>query len=516
MNSNPQIQNDLIFETQHLKSNIEKRALQGGMITTISQGVLFLVRFVSIVVLSRIIIPEHFGLISMVTSLTILIERFQDLGLGDAIVQREKITHRQVSSLFWANLCICFILSIAVALSAKIVAWFYHDARLVWITVGFAGNFVFSGAAIQHQALIRRQMRFGLFSAIQILSTSFGIVVGILLALWGYGFWALVWKELARSMLNTILAWAFCPWRPGLPRRNVGVRSMLRFGYNVTGYNILYYLTNNLDSILLGKVWGAVPVGLFSRAKLLSSIPTGQLLEPIRYVSYPALSALQKDAKAYRGYFERIVSVLSFLYLPCLVFFCIHSKSIVMLSLGSQWTDAGNIYLWFIISSFPAPIVALLGLILLSSGETGRYLRWGIFTSATSIIAAAVGVFWGPVGVAGCCAISNIASFVFSIYYVCKGTAVNARSVGDAVWRPTLASLVMGVAVALSIIPFRSMGQLSLVICSAAFGFCIYIGAWMILPWGRKDDKIAECIAHPIKVLRQVMPIGQRGEECAS
>jgi O-antigen/teichoic acid export membrane protein len=513
MNSNLQDPDDALFNTKHLKNDIEKRALQGGVIATVSQGVLLFVRLASILVLSRIIIPEHFGLISMVTSLTVLIERFQDLGLGDAIVQRDKITHRQISSLFWANLCLCFLLCIIVSLSAKVVAWFYHDARLVWITVGLAANFVFSGAAIQHQALIRRQMRFGLFSAIQILSTSFGIVVGILLAWWGYGFWALVWKELARSMLNTVLAWAFCPWRPGLPSRNVGARAMLRFGYNVTGFNMLYYLTNNLDSVLLGKIWGAVPVGLYSRAKLLSSIPTGQLLEPIRYVSFPALSALQNNTLLFRKYFERTMSVLSFLYLPCLVLFFIHSRAIVMLSLGEQWTGASTIYRLLVISTFTSPIVALLGLILLSSGNTSRYLRWGIFISMSNIIATAGGVLSGPIGVAGWLSISNFVNLVFSLYYVCKGTAISAGAVANAVARPATASLVMGIIIYLCSISLGSIGALAQIGYSAGIGFCAYIGIWMILPWGYKDEKITECISHPVKVLNRIVSIRPKAEE---
>lgn len=168
----------------------------------------------STMVLARMLRPEHFGLIGMVTALTMLIERFEDLGLGDAIVQRKQITHKQVSTLFWLNLGVCVSLTIVVAISAKAVAWFYNDQRLVWITVAFASNFVCSGLSIQHQALIRRRMRFDHFALIKVFSAIFGLAVGITLAWMGYGYWALVWKELARSFLSTVLAWSFVPGGP--------------------------------------------------------------------------------------------------------------------------------------------------------------------------------------------------------------------------------------------------------------------------------------------------------------
>ena len=267
-----------LFNTEHLRADIGIRSVRGGAIGLLSQGIMSALRLVSVVVLARMVIPEHFGLIGMVTSLTVLAERFQDLGLGDAVVQRKEITHQQVSNLFWANLCVSALLSTVVSLAARMVAWFYGDPRLTWITVAFACNFVCSGVAIQHQALIRRQMRFGQFATIQIVSVTFGLAVAIVMAMFGFGYWALIWKEIARSAMNTVLAWSFCRWRPSFPSRSVGIKPLLHFGYNVTGFNMLYYLTTNVDAVLIGKWCGAVSVGLYSRARQLTILPVSQFV----------------------------------------------------------------------------------------------------------------------------------------------------------------------------------------------------------------------------------------------
>ena len=119
---------------------------------------------------------------------------------------------------------------------------------------------------------------------------------------------------------------------------------MLKFGGNVTGYNILYYFFNNLDSILLGKFFGAVPVGLYSRARQLSAIPMTPFLEPMQYVSLTALSALQNEHVKYRNYYEKMLAVLTFLYMPIIVYIGIYSHPIVYIALGSQWIAAVPIF----------------------------------------------------------------------------------------------------------------------------------------------------------------------------
>lgn len=437
----------------------------------------------------------------MVTSLTVLIERFEDLGLGDAIVQRKEITHEQVSTLFWVNFGICVFLSILVALCAKAVAWFYNDQRLIWITIAFASNFVFSGLAIQHQALIRRRMRFDHFALIKVFSTTFGFVVAIVLAWLGYGYWALVWKELSRSLLIAVLAWSFCPWRPGLPVRNAGIKSMLQFGGNVTGYNMLYYLSNNLDSILLGKFYGAVPVGLYSRAKQLTAIPVTHLFEPMQYVSLPALSALQNDPVKYRNYFGKMLAVLTFLYMPIIVYIGIYAHPIVYIALGSQWMDAVPIFRLLAISVFASPIIVMLGLIMLSSGQTRRYFFWGLFTSLSTVIAFVAGIRWGVIGIAASWSISTAANLIFSFFFVFKDSPVDMAATLKNIYRPTIASIAMGIVLFLSYEYIASFNLVSQMVLSIFLGCLLYLFIWLLFPGGYKS--IIEFASYPLSVLRR-------------
>jgi len=480
---------------------MKHRAVRGGMITSASQGILFVLRLASIMVLARLIIPEHFGLIAMVAALTVLIERFQDIGLGDATVQRNEITHDQVSTLFWINLGICLSLTILVALFAKAVAWFYNDQRLIWITVAFSLNFIISGLGIQHKALIRRRMRFGNFALINILATAFGIGVGITFAWFGYGYWALVCKELSRSSLHTLLCWWFCNWCPGMPVRGSGVKSMLKFGGNVTGYNILHYLSYNLDSILLGKFYGAVPVGIYSRAKQLTAIPVSLIYEPLQYVSLPALSTLQNDPVKYRNYYRKMLAVLAFVYMPLIVYIGIYSHPIVYIAIGSQWMDAVPIFRLLAISVFVSPIVEVLGLIMLSSGQTRRYLLWGVFKSSSIAIAFVVGIQWGVLGIAASLSFSAAVNLIFSLFFVLKGSHVRMGSTLNNIYRPAIASITMGSLLLLTYAGLSSLHLALQMLLSIILAGMSYFGFWLLFPGGYKN--IIEFASYPLSALKR-------------
>jgi len=276
---------------------------------------------------------------------------------------------------------------------------------------------------------------------------------------------------------------------------------MLKFGYNVTAFNILYYLTGSLDLILIGKFCGAAPTGLYSRAKNLTTIPVSQLLEPTRYVSLPALSASYNDPVTYRNYFAKMLAVLSFLYMPLVVYIGIYSTPIVFLSLGSQWMDAAPLFRLLAISMFASPIVTLLGLIMLSSGLTERYFFWGLFTSLSTVIALLVGIQWGVIGVAASWPVATTLSLAFSFAFVFKGTPVSLMSVVKSIYRPAIASVIMGISLLLTyeiMLSFNTIPQLSL---SFLAGVAVYLFVWVLFPGGYKT--VLEFVSYPLSAFRR-------------
>ena len=156
MNADPESQ----LETAHLAVGLRRRSVSGAFFTLLTQWMKFVLHVGSLYVLARILTPGDFGLIGMVTAVTGLILHFKDMGLSMATVQRDKVSHAQVSTLFWINVALSGTIALVTALVAPLIARFYGEPRLTWIALALAGGIFVSGFALQHMALLSRQMRF--------------------------------------------------------------------------------------------------------------------------------------------------------------------------------------------------------------------------------------------------------------------------------------------------------------------------------------------------------------------
>src|SRR6266849_2270961 len=152
--------NDKHLGTDHLLSDLKGRTISGAFITIVAQGAQFLLSLVSIMVLARLLTPKDFGLFAMVTTVIGYLRVFKDAGLSTATVQREGITHAQVSNLCWINVAVSGAITLILAAGAPVIAWFYREPRLVPITLVLSSTFYLGGLTVQHNALLNRQMRF--------------------------------------------------------------------------------------------------------------------------------------------------------------------------------------------------------------------------------------------------------------------------------------------------------------------------------------------------------------------
>src|SRR6267142_5918296 len=270
--------NDKHLGTDHLLSDLKGRTISGAFITIVAQGAQFVLGLASVMVLARLLAPKDFGLFAMVTTVISYLRVFKDSGLSTATVQRESITHAQVSNLFWINVAVSGAISLILAAGSPIIAWFYREPRLVPITLVLSSTFLLSGLTIQHSALLNRQMRFKALALIQVGSLLIGVAVGIGMAWLGYNYWALVFSNLITVAAAVPLTWFAIPWRPEAPSRQSGIRSLVGFGANMATGGFIYSLARGADGLLVGRFYGADSIGLYSRASALLNRPMDQFL----------------------------------------------------------------------------------------------------------------------------------------------------------------------------------------------------------------------------------------------
>jgi PST family polysaccharide transporter len=210
---------DQPLRVDHLQADLVGRSLRGGALTFGALGFKVAIQFGTVMILSRLLPPQAFGLLAMIAALTEILEQIKDFGLSAATIQKTDITHDQVTALFWINSVIGVAVAFALFAAAPLLAQFYGQPELTDITRWLALAFIISGATTQHWALLRRQMRFKTIVSIDVGSELLGMTTAVVAALAGVGFWALVAQRLVYTGAVMLATWSTSRWRPGWPRR---------------------------------------------------------------------------------------------------------------------------------------------------------------------------------------------------------------------------------------------------------------------------------------------------------
>ncbi len=406
------------FRTDHLLNNIGHRAISGGFITFGAQGAKLILNFAAAAILARLLGPRDFGLVGMVLGVTAVVGVFKELGLSTATVQRDTITQQQVSNLFWINVAFSGLLGLICAGLAPLTAWFYHDHRVMGIMLALSITFLLTGSTVQHQALLSRQMRFQALAVIDVISITIGYFSACILAWVGAGYWALVIQQVAIAGCALPMTWVISRWRPHLPSRNSGVRPLISFGAHLSVADFVARFSESSDSILLGRFYGAEPLGLYSRAQVLLGRPIQQVLTPINSVLIPVLSRLQSDPERYRRNYMQAYGGLALIVFSFSGLCVALASPIVLVVLGPKWAGVIPLVIGFALVAVSGPLSLICAWIYESQGRGSDQLRNHTIAGVITIASYIIGLHWGPVGIIMSLAIISLCIRQPIIYHI--------------------------------------------------------------------------------------------------
>lgn len=360
------------------------------------------------IVLARLLTPEDYGLIGMVAILINFVGMFQYMGLSTATVKWSDLNHQQVSTLFWINMGLSTLIMIITIASGPLLAWFYKEPRLIGIATGYGITILLAGLAIQHEAILSRQMRFAAIVVVEVVALLIGFVAAVIAAWRGAGYWALVINQMVMTVVTVIGVWAACRWRPGLPARGIGIRSMLSYGGNLTGFNIMTFFSRNLDNALIGKFWGPSQLGVYSRAYQMLLMPMQQINAPLAAVAVPTLSRLADSPERYRAAYLKILEKIVLVTMPLAALMIATSDWMVLLLLGPQWLGTGRIFMLLGIAAMIQPVTKTAWWLFSTQGRTRELFHWGLIGGVIAIVSILAGLPWGATGVAASYAIADL------------------------------------------------------------------------------------------------------------
>lgn len=474
------------FSTEHLYADLGGRSVRGGMLTLTSQGIQFLLQSVGTVVLARLLTPADFGLVAMVAAITGLGQAFADLGLSEATIQRPEISHSQVSTLFWINVAIGLGLMSITAALAPVLAWFYREPQLRNLTLLVSLTFLIGGLRVQHDALLKRQMRYSSLAIRDIAAYAFAVPLAITLAWRGAGYWALVALPLTLNFTAMFLSWVMVGWIPGLPRHLTRVRSLIGFGGNVAASYLALNVIRNADNVLIGWYWGANPLGLYSRAYNLLMLPVRQLGGPAGSVAIPGFSRVQADPERLAHYYLRTANLMMWLSAPIFGFLFVAAVPVIDLVLGRRWQAAAPVFQILAIFALGQLLLELTVWLLVSRGQSKRLLKLVLVISPVIVGSYAIGLPYGIKGVALSGSLILLALIPWIIKFSFRGTNLTLQRLGNAILCPISVGLA-GVLMATLALHLTSPRDIGLQLLIGALGFTAACSLSVLIPPVRRE-----------------------------
>ena len=486
---------------------LHRTAVRSAGITVFGEGASFAIQVAATVVLARLLTPADFGVVTMVTTFSLLPCSFGLNGFTEAILQREGITHSLASNLFWINVGVGAVLTLAFASIGPLLALFYHDPLVTHVTEGMSLTILVASFSVIHLALLKRAMRFTGVAANNVISRAVFVTVSIVLAALGWGYWALVAGYVTQQISTCIGAWIMCRWSPSLPSNSPGTGAMVKFALNVYSHFSFSYLSGNTDNLLVGWRYNAQALGFYKKAFDLFYLPANQLLSPMAAVVIATLSRVNRDRDNYRRYILAGISVLAFFGMGIGADFTLVGRDLIRFLLGPAWSESGRIFAFF----GPGIGVMLLynthGWIHLSIGRPDRWFRWGVFEFLCTASLFLLALHWGPVGVASAWTISYFVLMLPAFWYAGQPIDFGVAPILAVIWKFFVASVAAGcitlwlghVIHLFSTMPGAHGAFVRLVSVSAVF-FALYLGAVIVLHRG------FDPIYQAVRLIRHLLP----------
>lgn len=418
------------------------RSLRGGVVSLAARAVNALVQVASVIVLARLLSPEDYGLVGMVSAIVGIVPLLIDLGTRDAVIQQPHITQGEISTLFWMTFALGCLFAGLVAASGPLIAGFYGEPRLVVVAAVSSLSLFGMSLSYQHQALMRRAMMYRDLAMIDIIGNVVATGIAIAMAFRGWAYWSLVIRPVIVSVVTTFCVWWKCRWLPGRPAFTKGVKEMLKFGLHWIGFSGIDFAGKFGDRIAIGYASGALGLGYYQKACLAYDNCLDLMTAPLHTVAAVGLSKLRDNLEELWRSWSKALSTLAFFAMPAFGILAVTSRDVVVLALGQKWAPASILLSVLALRGIPHVIDRTVGWLHMAAGRADRFMRWGVISTIVQMVALFAGLPFGTMGVACSYVVSTFLLFLPAIAYSGAPFGIGIPKVLRAVGPQMLGALV--------------------------------------------------------------------------
>jgi PST family polysaccharide transporter len=351
-----------------------------------------LVSVANTAVLPHLMSPRAYGLAAMSTVLLSLADMFKDFGLTTALMRKGEIHQEEVNFLFWFNFCTTAVLTLVLAISAPFAGMFFHEPVVTFVILVSLIGFAASGLSLQHRGLIARDLRFSQLALIDSVVLFVQFVVTLVTALIRHDVWSIVFGTVISTVVGSVLTIVASGWRPRRPQIIAEAREILRFGANTSVYSFSIFVSNNITSVLFGRLLGTVVLGQFNRANAVLQIPLRNVVVPVAQATMPVLGRLRPYPEAYKDTYLAFVTRLNMVVMPVSVVMLVCARVAVAAVWGPRWDIAGDLIQCMFPIAFTYAYGYGMGDLFVTQNRARELRKLGIFEMVLRIAALAGGV----------------------------------------------------------------------------------------------------------------------------
>ena len=354
-------------------------------------GVTFLVGLV----LARLLTPEEYGIMAIIAIFIAISNTIIDSGFSNALIRKVHIERIDYNTVFFFNLVVSVVLYLLLFVAAPFISLFFKEPILTDVLRVIGWVLVVNALGIIPRTILVRNIDFKTQTKVSVISSVASGVVGIGMALTGWGVWSLVWQQLARQMLNSLFLWLFCKWIPAWEFSMRSFKEMFGFGYKLLLSGLIDTIYKNIYYVVIGRCYSSAQLGQYTRAEQFNTIFSSNLTSVVQRVSYPVLSSIQEEPERLHEAYRRVIKLTMLVTFACMLGLAAVAKPLIIILIGEKWIPAVAFLQIICFSGMLYPLHAINLNILQVKGRSDLFLKLEIIKKIIAIGPITIGVFYG-------------------------------------------------------------------------------------------------------------------------
>lgn len=412
--------------------NLKQKAVSGVIWTSIQRFLSIFIQFISGIILARLLSPEDYGCIGMLTVFTMIATIVIDGGFGSALIQKKAPTDVDYSTIFHWNVCLSILIYVVLYVAAPTIADFYH-IELLCPVLRVQGLIVIIGALQTiHVNMLNKQFKFKKISIVTLITSVVSLAITIIMAYKGYGVWSLVAQNILVNAIPCVIYWCTNHWFPKFVFSTKSFKELFSFGVYMFLTSLMTQVVNNIQSLLIGRIYSASTLGYFSKAKSTERLASTSISQVMGQVTYPLYAEMQDEKERLANTIKRITLLLSYTTFPLMVLLILIAEPLFVLLYSDKWLPAVPYFQVLCLAGMALCLHSVNGQAIAAVGKSKAMFIWSVVKQSAGLVAILAGLyFWGMKGL--------LVGAVFRSWFV---YVVNASLVtyfiGYNIWRQVL------------------------------------------------------------------------------